>query len=321
LDFSTSLGLLPATIIDGTVLGLLYATIALGYTMVYGVLRLINFAHGEIFMIGGIAAIELLTFVLVPLGMHPLLLLVCGLLFAAVVSALVALTAERVAYRPLRKRRAPRLVPLITAIGLSLLLQDAVRFLESLFGNFIRPFPEMPLLDANWNLGAGVVLSYKSLTILVAGVAMLAFLYYLVNYTKLGQAIRAVAQDQRASTLMGIDVDRVVASTFAIGGALGGMAGVLYALQFGKLDPFAGFIPGLKAFTAAVLGGIGSIPGAMIGGVILGLVEVFSGTFLPILTDGVIGTDYKDIFVFGLLILILILRPGGLLGKSVVEKV
>jgi branched-chain amino acid transport system permease protein len=321
LDFATSLGLLPATLIDGTVLGLLYATIALGYTMVYGVLRLINFAHGEIFMIGGIAAIELLTFVLVPLGMPPLMLLVFGLLFAALVSALVALGAERVAYRPLRKRRAPRLVPLITAIGLSLLLQDAVRFGESLFGNFIRPFPAMPLFDQGWSLGAGVMISYKSLTILLVGILMLAFLYYLVNHTRLGQAIRAVAQDQRASTLMGIDVDRVVSSTFAIGGALAGMAGVLYALQFGKLDPFAGFIPGLKAFTAAVLGGIGSIPGAMIGGVLLGLVEVFSGTFLPILTDGVIGTDYKDIFVFGLLILVLIFRPGGLRGKSVVEKV
>ncbi len=321
MDLRTSLGLLPATLIDGTVLGLLYATIALGYTMVYGVLRLINFAHGEIFMIGGIAAIELLTFVLIPLGLPPLVLLVLGLLFAALVSALVALAAERVAYRPLRKRRAPRLVPLITAIGLSLLLQDAVRFGESLFGNFIRPFPEMPLLDQGWNLGAGVIVSYKSLTILAVGILMLAFLYYLVNHTRLGQGIRAVAQDQRASTLMGIDVDRVVASTFAIGGALGGMAGVLYALQFGKLDPFAGFIPGLKAFTAAVLGGIGSIPGAMIGGVVLGLLEVLSGTFLPILTDGAIGTDYKDIFVFGVLILVLIFRPGGLRGKSVVEKV
>lgn len=321
MDFSTSLGLLPPTLLDGAVLGLLYATIALGYTMVYGVLRLINFAHGEIFMVGGIAAIELLTFVLIPLGMPPLMLLATGLLFAAFVSAAVALAAERVAYRPLRKRRAPRLVPLITAIGLSLLLQDAVRFVESLFGNFIRPFPAIPMLEGSFDLGGGLILSYKSLAILVIGIAMLAFLVLLVNRTKLGQAIRAVAQDPRASTLMGIDVDRVVAATFAIGGALGGMAGLLYALQYGKLDPFAGFIPGLKAFTAAVLGGIGSIPGAMVGGLVLGVMEVMSGTFLPIITDGVIGTDYKDVFVFGLLILILIFRPGGLLGKSVVEKV
>lgn len=321
MDFSTSLGLLPPTLLDGAILGLLYATIALGYTMVYGVLRLINFAHGEIFMVGGIAAIELLTFVLIPLGLSPLLMLGIGLMFAACVSAAVALAAERIAYRPLRKRRAPRLVPLITAIGLSLLLQDAVRFIESLFGNFIRPFPAIPSLEGNFDLGGGLILSYKSLAILVIGIAMLAFLMLLVNRTKLGQAIRAVAQDPRASTLMGIDVDRVVAATFAIGGALGGMAGLLYALQYGKLDPFAGFIPGLKAFTAAVLGGIGSIPGAMVGGLVLGVMEVMSGTFLPIITDGVIGADYKDVFVFGLLILILIFRPGGLLGKSVVEKV
>jgi branched-chain amino acid transport system permease protein len=163
--------------------------------------------------------------------------------------------------------------------------------------------------------------NYKFVTIVIVGTAMLVGLTYLVNRTRLGRAIRAVAQDPKAAALMGIDVNRIVARTFLIGGALAGVAGVLYGLHFGKMDPFSGFIPGIKAFTAAVLGGIGNIPGAMLGGLLLGLIEVLAGTYLPIMTDGAIGNEYKDITAFGILILILIFRPSGLLGRPAVEKV
>lgn len=302
-------------------LGLLYAVIALGYTMVYGVLGLINFAHAEIFMVGGVVGIEVLIFGTAGTGLHPMLQLMIAVAAAMLVSASLALATERIAYRPLRLRGAPRLVPLITAIGMSLFLQDAVRFIESLFGNYIRPFPGFEFFSRSIELTESVIVSYKSATVVVVAVIMLAGLTYLVNYTRLGRAIRAVAQDPKAAALMGIDVNRMVARTFLIGGALAGVAGVLWGLQFGKMDPFSGFIPGIKAFTAAVLGGIGNIPGAMLGGVLLGLLEVLAGTYLPLLTNDAIGNEYKDIFAFSILILILIFRPSGLLGRPTVEKV
>ncbi|MBI3896897.1 MAG: branched-chain amino acid ABC transporter permease [Gammaproteobacteria bacterium] len=321
MNFSEGLQLLPITLTDGLVLGLLYAVIALGYTMVYGVLGLINFAHAEIFMVGGIVGIEVLTFGTAGTGMHPALQLLLAVTAAMLISGALAVVTERIAYRPLRLRNAPRLVPLITACGVSLFLQDFVRFIESLFGNFIRPFPDFEFFYRSVELSDSVIVPYKSIAIVLVGVAMLIGLTYLVNYTRLGRAVRAVAQDQKASALMGIDVNRMIALTFLVGGALGGVAGVLYGLQFGKLDPFSGFIPGIKAFTAAVLGGIGNIPGAMLGGIVLGVLEVLAGTYLPILTDNAVGTEYKDIFAFGILILILIFRPSGLLGRATVEKV
>ncbi len=305
------------TIISGLALGLVYSVIALGYTMVYGVLELINFAHSEIFMFGGIIGVELLINPLSGTGWHPLLQLLIAIVAGAAAAGLLAVLVERIAYRPLRLRNAPRLVPLISAIGMSLFLQDFVRLIESLFGNFIRPFPSyskdgQDYFGITHSIGAGTV-SNASLTILAVGVVMLAGLTYLVNYTKTGRAIRAVAQDQGTSSLMGIDVNRIITITFLVGGALGGVAGVLYALKFGKLDPFVGFLPGLKAFTAAVLGGIGNIPGAMLGGIVLGLLEQFGGQY--------ISNSYKDIIAFGLLIVILIFRPSGLLGRKVSEKV
>lgn len=313
--------LLPTTLIDGFVLGLIYASVALGYTMVYGVLGMINFAHSEVFMIGAIVAIEVLVYGLTGTGLHPLLQLVVAVGVGGLAGGIVAMGIERVAYRPLRARNAPRLVPLITTIGVSLFLQDAVRFIESLFGQFIRPFPAFTFFTREMTLSDTVFVSNRTLAITVISIALLASLYYVVNSTKLGKAIRAVALDQKASQLMGINVNRVIAMTFFIGGVAGGVAGVLYALQFGRMDPFSGFIPGIKAFTAAVLGGIGSIEGALLGGLLLGIIEVLLGTYIPMLTGNVIGTEYKDIIAFSILILILIFRPNGLVGRNVAEKV
>jgi branched-chain amino acid transport system permease protein len=307
------------TLLSGLALGLVYSVIALGYTMVYGVLELINFAHSEIFMFGGIVGVELLLGVLTKTTWHPLLQLVFALIVGAAASGVLAVTVERVAYRPLRLRGAPRLVPLISAIGMSLFLQDIVRLVESLFGNFNRPFPsyikgnDPDFFAITHPLISGATISNTTLTIFVVGAIMLAGLTYFVNYTKTGRAIRAVAQDQSTSSLMGINVNNIITVTFLIGGALGGVAGVLYALKFGTLNPYSGFLPGLKAFTAAVLGGIGSIPGAMLGGVVLGLLEQLAAQY--------ISSSYKDIIAFGLLILILIFRPSGLLGRKVSEKV
>jgi len=321
MTFSQALQLLPITLADGLVLGLLYATIALGYTMVYGVLGLINFAHSEFFMVGAIVAVEILTYFPFSAGLHPLLQLLFAMIVAAIAAAALAALAERVAYRPLRRSNAPKLAPLITAIGISLLLQDGVRFIESLFGHFIRPFPSMPFFDKAVPLTASNAIPLKSIVILVVAAVMLGGLKYTVNNTRLGKAIRAVATDRTAASLMGIDVNRIVLVTFILGGALAGVAGTLYALQFGRVDPFSGFIPGMKAFTAAVLGGIGSIPGAMLGGILLGLIEMVIGTYVPILTNNAIGTEYKDIIAFGILILILIFKPTGLLGRPSTEKV
>lgn len=315
-------GLLAPTIVDGLSIGLMYAVIALGYTMVYGVLEFINFAHSEIFMVGAITSVMLLTYVLAPTGIHPLLQLVVAIVVSAAVSGGLAVLVERLAYRPLRARNAPKLVPLISAIGTSLLLIDLMRLILNP-ANPNRTFPSGGSYDfflGQLNLGF-VTIGYKTLTVFVVVMIMLAALVYLVNYTNLGRAIRAVAQDQSTSSLMGINVTSIIVLTFFIGGALGGVAGALYGMKYGAAYPTMGFIPGLKAFTAAVLGGIGSIPGAVLGGIILGLLENFAGTYLPIMTGEVIGNDYKDVVAFGLLILILIFKPAGLLGKAVAEKV
>jgi branched-chain amino acid transport system permease protein len=339
-----TLSLLISTLIDGLVLGLMYSVIALGYTMVYGVLEFINFAHSEIFMFGAIVGVELQINVLSKTGLHPLLQLFIAIIFAAAMSGALAVAIERIAYRPLRLRNAPKLVPLISALGMSLFLQDAVRLVESLFGQFNRPPPPYKFFDAAifsagttkdgflfaWNPSDAIVSSFlnppvrmtwQQLTICFFAGLMLVGLNYLVNYTRTGKAIRAVAQDASTSSLMGIDVTRVITVTFLIGGALGGVAGVLYALKIGNAMPFMGFLPGTKSFTAAVLGGIGNIPGAMLGGVVLGLIETLAGTYLPLFTNNVIGNEYKDIVAFGLLIIILIFKPAGLLGKAVSEKV
>ena len=300
----------------------MYALIALGYTMVYGVLEFINFAHSEIFILGAFVGVEILL-TLKSAGLLDVLPWVLVLLLALVAgmvgSGLAAVAVERVAYRPLR--HAPRLIPLISAIGVSFFLQDLIRLFESIWRNsFNLVYPTMDALNQRFELSPTIDVSVKSLVVIVAALLMLWALYVLVNRTKIGTAIRAVAEDQAAASLMGINVNRMISLTFLIGGAMGGAAGVLFGVQYGLINPYTGFIPGLKAFTAAVLGGIGNIPGAMMGGLVLGLLEAFAASYLSLLTGGAFGAEYKDIFAFSILILILIFRPKGLLGEVVRER-
>ena len=322
MEWEILVGIFPQVLLDGLILGFMYALIALGYTMVYGVLEFINFAHSEIFIIGAFVGVEIL------LGLKGaglldslpwIVVLIVILVAGMAVSGGLAVLVERVAYRPLRS--APRLIPLISAIGVSFFLQDAIRLTESIWRNaFNLVYPGMEQLNRRFELTETIDVSVKSLVVIVAALLMLWALHVLVNRTKIGTAIRAVAEDQAAASLMGINVNRIISLTFLIGGAMGGAAGVLFGVQYGLINPYSGFIPGLKAFTAAVLGGIGNIPGAMIGGLVLGLLEAFAGSYLSLLTHGAFGAEYKDIFAFSILILILIFRPKGLLGEIVRER-
>jgi branched-chain amino acid transport system permease protein len=322
MDLELLLGILPQVVLDGLILGFMYALIALGYTMVYGVLEFINFAHSEIFIVGAFVGVEIMlglksAGLLDSLPWPLVLLLVMVIGMAA--SGLLAVTVERVAYRPLRG--APRLIPLISAIGISFFLQDLIRLTESLWRNaFNLVYPTIEPLNVRFELTSTIDVSVKSLVVIAAALAMLWALQTLVNRTKVGTAIRAVAEDQAAASLMGINVNGIISLTFLIGGAMGGAAGVLFGVQYGLINPYTGFIPGLKAFTAAVLGGIGNIPGAMLGGLVLGLLEAFAASYLSLLTGGAFGAEYKDIFAFSVLILILIFRPKGLLGEVVRER-
>jgi branched-chain amino acid transport system permease protein len=322
MDYQLLLGIFPQVVLDGVLLGFMYALIALGYTMVYGVLEFINFAHSEIFIVGAFVGVEILLGFKSAGWLEALpwpLLLALVLVAGMAVSALLAVTVERVAYRPLR--HAPRLIPLISAIGISFFLQDLIRLVESVWRNaFNLVYPSVEALNVRFELTSTIDVSVKSLVVIGAALAMLWLLHVLVNRTKIGTAIRAVAEDQAAASLMGIDVNRIISLTFLIGGAMGGAAGVLFGVQYGLINPYTGFIPGLKAFTAAVLGGIGNIPGAMIGGLVLGLLEAFAASYLSLLTGGAFGAEYKDIFAFSVLILILIFRPKGLLGEVVRER-
>jgi branched-chain amino acid transport system permease protein len=322
MDWQLVFAILPQVVMDGLVLGFMYALIALGYTMVYGVLELINFAHSEIFMVGAFVGVEILLLLKAGGLLEPLnafLVLVLIVLTGMLVSGLLAVAIERVAYRPLRG--APRLIPLISAIGVSFFLQDAVRLAESLWRNaFYLTYPSFPVFNKRIELGETVDFSVKSILVVLASLFMLFALQFLVNRTKLGKAIRAVAEDQPTASLMGINVNRIISLTFLIGGAMGGAAGVLFGVQYNTVNPFTGFIPGIKAFTAAVLGGIGNIPGAMVGGLVLGLLEAFAASYLSLFTGGAFGAEYKDIFAFSILILILIFRPRGLLGEVVRER-
>lgn len=297
--------------------GSLYALIALGYTLVYGVLFMINFAHGEFFMSGTMTST---VFIAIPLATSgfldefPLLSLLVIILASMTVSVFIAVLTERVAYRPLR--RAPRLVPLITAIGASFFWQY---FFRGLYGSQVVPFPTVEVLDGYWSI-FGIEILRTRIVVMVASVIMLVGLYIFVMRTKTGKAIRAVAEDKDVAALMGVDVDRTVAITFAVGAAMAGAAGILYGLLFRQTHYFMGFIPGIKAFTAAVLGGIGSIPGAALGGLFLGLFEsVGPPLFLEGL--GVPGShQLKDVISFTLLVLVLIFRPQGIIGERLSEK-
>lgn len=319
--------ILPQVVINGLTIGFVYSTIALGYTMVYGVLEFINFSHSEIFMVGGIVGIQLMAYfehIGVLATMNQYLVIALAILLAMVIAGTLAVTVERVAYKPLRG--APRLVPLISAIGMSFFLQDIVRLILSLTtGEFNVILPKFGTFDEFWKVilpwtDNPLRIQIKSVIMVGVAILMLVGLNFLVNGTKVGKAIRAVAQDRPSASLMGINVNQIISITFLIGGALGGAAGVLFALKATKLDPFSGFFPGLKAFTSAVLGGIGNLTGALLGGLVLGLLESFSASYLGIFTNGAFGAEYKDIFAFAVLILVLIFRPSGLLGQTVGQK-
>lgn len=320
---------LPQVLIDGLTLGTVYAVIALGYTMVYGILQLINFAHGEIFMTGafiGTTFFILLTGMGFITSIPPIIILIVVLFTTAILTGFLGMGIERIAYRPLRN--APRLIPLITAIGISFVLQDLVRFIAELTkGNYIVTGPSLFTEQININTSAISSVfndaSFKTsfLIVLITAIILMIALDYFVNRTKWGTAMRAVALDRETASLMSINVNKVISITFFIGSALGGATGVLFAVQYGTIDPYIGFILGLKAFTAAVLGGIGNIRGAMLGGILLGVMEMFAAANLSLLTGGVLGAEYKDVFAFSILILVLIFKPEGLLGKPIAEKV
>jgi len=303
-------------IVFGLAQGGIYALIALGYTLVYGVLFMINFAHGEVFMSGAYTAFFVADAFARSgfLDRQPILALGIVMLVAMTTSTIVAIILERVAYRPLRN--APRLVPLITAIGASYFLQYTFR---GLYGTGKKVYPDPAILSGKWNI-LGVPVLKTQAVVFVAAVLLMGGLYYFVQRTKTGKAMRAVAEDKDVARLMGIDVDRVIVITFATGAAMAGAAGVLYGLLFKQVDFFMGFVPGIKAFTAAVLGGIGNIPGAMVGGLFLGLFEsVGPSLFLEGL--GVPAAyQLKDVIAFTMLVLVLIFRPQGIMGETLTEK-
>jgi branched-chain amino acid transport system permease protein len=320
---------LPQVLIDGMTIGFVYAAIALGYTMVYGVLQFINFAHSEIFALGAFCGVETLILlngsgVLARAGaLGSFFYFGVALVVGMAASGGTAVLVERIAYRPLRN--SPTLVPLISAIGVSFALQDLIRLVESLTtGQFYRVFPTFGVFDSRlalFRIGARAIdIQVKSIVVIVAAVAMLVALNYLVGATKVGKAIRAVAQDKSTAALMGIGVNAIISLTFLVGGSLGGAAGVMYALKFTRIDPFVGFMPGIKAFAAAVLGGIGNLTGALLGGVVLGMIESFAGAYLGTFTQGTFGAEYKDMVAFLILILVIIFRPNGLLGEQVSQK-
>lgn len=299
-------------IINGLVLGSVYALVALGYTMVYGIINLINFAHGEVLMVGALTAWTVVT-VLGGMGIPGWLLLLIALLCAIVVCAILNFAIEKVAYRPLRN--APRLAPLITAMGMSLLLQTLAMIIWK--PNY-KPFPI--LLPSEPFFIGNAVINVTQILILVTTAVTLAGLMYLVNKTKLGRAMRATAENPRVAGLMGVKPDMVISATFIIGAALAALAGVMWAANYGSVQHTMGFLPGLKAFTAAVFGGIGNLAGAMVGGVLLGIIESLGAGYIGALTGGVLGSHYQDIFAFIVLILVLTLRPQGLLGERVADR-
>ncbi|QCR38468.1 branched-chain amino acid ABC transporter permease LivH [Nissabacter sp. SGAir0207] len=296
-------------LLNGLTLGAVYGLIAIGYTMVYGIIGMINFAHGEVYMISAyLCAIALAL--LSSFGLHSFPLLMLGtLVFTLGVTAVYGWVIERIAYRPLRN--STRLAPLISAIGMSLILQNYAQLSQ---GPNQQGIPTLLSGVFRLQLGDGVVqLTYTKVFILVASLAGMAILTWVIRYTRLGRICRATQQDRKMASILGINTDRVISLVFVIGAAMAGLAGVLITLNYGTFDFYAGFIIGIKAFTAAVLGGIGSLPGAMLGGLLLGVSEAQFA--------GLVNSDYKDVFSFSLLVVILIFRPQGLLGRPLVAKV
>jgi branched-chain amino acid transport system permease protein len=292
--------------VGGLTRGSIYALIALGYTMVYGIIELINFAHGEIYMIGAFTAL-IVASVLAMAGMSGLSVLVLASVVAVLYSACYGFTVEKIAYKPLRQ--ASRLSPLISAIGMSIFLQNYVLLAQT--SDFL-PFPNL-LPDLDFLKTYIPFIGPTELIIVLVTAVIMVMLTLLIKFTKMGKAMRATAQDRDMAMLVGVNVNRVISQTFIIGSALAAVGGVLIASHIGRINFYVGFIAGIKAFTAAVLGGIGSIPGAVLGALVLGWTESFA--------TGYVSSDYEDVFAFALLVIILIFRPAGLLGKSTVQKV
>ena len=303
-------------LVNGLVLGSIYALIALGYTMVYGVLGIINFAHGEVLMIGALVSLTLIQGMMMLTPFLPgWLILVLVLPITMAVCAALSYTIERVAYRPLRN--APRLAPLISAIGMSVLLQTIAMMVWSRDPlMYPQLLPSLPIQLFN----SAVTITGKELIIIAVAFLVICALLLLVERTRLGRAMRATAEQTQIAALMGVNPNRVISITFMLGGALAGLAGVMIATNYGNANFYMGFIPGLKAFTAAVLGGIGNIRGAMLGGLLLGLIESLGAGYIGDLTGGVLGSNYQDIFAFIVLIMVLVLRPSGLLGERVSDR-
>ena len=301
-------------LINGLVLGSVYALVALGYTMVYGILELINFAHGEVTMIGAMVA---LTVIGALVGAHVdlpgIVIVLIGVLAAIPACMLLGFTIERVAYRPLRN--APRLAPLITAIGISILLQNLAMII---WGRQYISFP--PILPRTTYHLSGATISVLQIFILLLSLVIMAALVALVQKTKLGRAMRATAQAPQVAGLMGVNINSIISLTFIIGSALAAVAGVMVSAYYGVAHYYMGFLLGLKAFTAAVLGGIGNLAGAMLGGLLLGVIESMGAGYIGDITGGFMGSNYQDVFAFFVLILVLVLRPSGLLGERVGER-
>jgi branched-chain amino acid transport system permease protein len=301
-------------IINGLVLGSIYALIALGYTMVYGILELINFAHGEVTMIGAMICLAIMQALLPGAGLPPSAILFIGLGGAILVCLALGFAIERIAYRPLR--RAPRLAALITAIGVSIVLQNAAMLI---WGKQYITFP--PVIEINRYEIAGAHITNLQIVIVVLAVVLMTALLWLVQRTRLGRAMRATAQSPDLAALMGINPNTIISTTFILGAALAAVAGVMVSAYYGLAHYYMGFMLGLKAFTAAVLGGIGNIAGAMLGGLLLGVIESLGAGYIGDLSFGFLGSHYQDVFAFFVLILMLVFRPSGLLGERVGERV
>ena len=299
-------------LINGLTLGSIYALVALGYTMVYGILGLINFAHGEVVMIGALTALAAAN-ALLAAGLPPPLVLLLALACATLVCMALGATIERVAYRPLRN--APRLAPLITAIGVSIVLQQLAMLI---WGRRYHSVPQL-LPSASYEVFGAHVTAVQLIIVATAALTMLG-LTQLVNRTRLGRAMRATAESPAIAALMGVDANRIIMITFVIGSALAALAGVMVSANYGIAHYHMGFLLGLKAFTAAVLGGIGNLGGAMVGGLLLGVIEALGAGYISDLTGGVLGSNYQDVFAFFVLIVVLIFRPSGLMGEKVAER-
>jgi branched-chain amino acid transport system permease protein len=301
-------------IINGLVLGSMYALVALGYTMVYGIINLINFAHGEVLMVGALTSWSIIGLMKESMpGTPGWLILLIALVIACIVAATLNFVIEKVAYRPLRN--SPKLAPLITAIGMSILLQTLAMIVWK--PNY-KSYPN--LLPAEPFYVGGAVITVTQILILAVTAVSLAVLMWIVNATRLGRAMRATAENPRVASLMGVKPDVVISATFLIGAVLAAIAGVMWAANYGTVQHSMGFLPGLKAFTAAVFGGIGNLAGAVVGGILLGLIESIGAGYIGALTGGVLGSHYSDIFAFIVLIVVLTLRPSGLLGERVADR-